>query len=124
MRNAQLHSLADYIIPGEPLTPLAARVRYYTARILGDVASADYLLQGIAKADQKRALRIAYEATVSAPGCGVCNTCGAYIGIDTPATDAAFVEGREHCSRECPKKALRASMAYLSRPARRTEVTA
>ena len=60
----QLHPISAYIVPGETLTPRAARVRYYTARAVGDVVSADYLLHMGIPWVQQRTVRIAYEVTL------------------------------------------------------------
>ncbi len=69
----QIHSLGDYLIPGETTTPLIARVRAYTALALGDEASAEYLIErGVQRADRATVVEIGREmANAPCTGCGL-----------------------------------------------------
>lgn len=58
----QLHSLGDYLLPGESTTQLIARVRAYTALALGDEVSAEYLIErGVQRADRSTVVEIGRE---------------------------------------------------------------
>lgn len=56
MQTASDFSLSDYIVPGEALTPFAARVRAYAAFAVGDDSSAEYLIECGVRGDQRDAV--------------------------------------------------------------------